>query len=452
MRTIDARAGRYLWISVWNSTQPVTIGALHVREERYPVEQRGSFHSNDALLNRIWQVGVDTLYPNMTDAYTDTPWRERGQWWGDAFVGFQINRVAFGDALLFRRALRFMGEGIDAEGKPSAFVPGGASVMLLDFGLLWVHALKEYWQLTEDKELVRTYYPKLHRLMQYAASFVHPQSGLLDMPRKHWSQIAFLDWSVSDSRYGQSTALNAIYYQSLRDAAVLASTVGDDQGAYEFEQRAKRVLSGLLSRLYMPLRRAYADTLLEGEPLPPSLQAQAWAISHGVVPNDLRAKVLRSLNALVSLHPFARMHIPSTSSVQPYGMYWLLRALGESRAYAEALEVIRSYYGEMLRRGATTWWERFFADRYYTASYSHAWGGSPTWFLSTYILGAEQLSPRSWRLTPAWVVSMSVSGTLPLLGSSEELHVRWERPDCAFGELSLPARLMAQWVSLRLCR
>ena len=40
--------------------------------------------------------------PNMVDGYTDTPWRERGQWWGDAYVQDYINRAAFGDMALKR--------------------------------------------------------------------------------------------------------------------------------------------------------------------------------------------------------------------------------------------------------------------------------------------------------------------------------------------------------------
>jgi len=103
LTTLDARAGRYLLIQVFGSAA-VHLSGLHALEETYPVEARGSFTSSDPLLNRIWQVGVDTLIPNMTDAYAD-PWRERGQWWGDAYVAEHINRVVFGDWQLLRRGI-----------------------------------------------------------------------------------------------------------------------------------------------------------------------------------------------------------------------------------------------------------------------------------------------------------------------------------------------------------
>jgi alpha-L-rhamnosidase len=147
--TLDARAGRYILLAVWGGG-PVQLGNIRVYEERYPVTQRGAFHSSDPLLDRIWEVGVDTLYPNMTDAYTDTPWRERGQWWGDAFVEDQINQVAFGDTMLLRRGLLFMEEAF-VDGRPLAAAPNGRYCgYMLDYGMLWVQSLGDYWRQTGD--------------------------------------------------------------------------------------------------------------------------------------------------------------------------------------------------------------------------------------------------------------------------------------------------------------
>jgi alpha-L-rhamnosidase len=76
LSTIDARAGRYILIAVWGSGH-IRLRNLSVYEERYPLAQKGSFHSSSPLLDTIWQIGVDTAIPNMTGAYAD-PWRERG--------------------------------------------------------------------------------------------------------------------------------------------------------------------------------------------------------------------------------------------------------------------------------------------------------------------------------------------------------------------------------------
>ncbi|MDW7991913.1 MAG: alpha-L-rhamnosidase [Anaerolineae bacterium] len=426
--TLDARAGRYLWVAVWGGA-PVRIERLRVMEERYPVVRRGTFVSSDPLLNRIWQIGVDTLYPNMTDAYTDTPWRERGQWWGDAYVEFQINQVAFGDTALLRRGLIFMAEAFE-NGEPEAMAPNGEDIRMLDYGMLWVQALREYWQLTEDWTTVQRVYAPLQALMTYLQRYEHPETGLLDVPVDHWSRTALVDWPAVHSRYGQSAALNAMYHQTLLDAATLAEVIGDENQAEVYRQKANRVQEKVNQHLFLESHQRYASSWLNGTLVPPSPHAQAWPLVYGIVPEENEQAVASSLLGLVSLDP-------SQPNVEIYGMYWLLRALGETDRVPEALNLIRRYYGRLIDLGATTWWEGFNAHNWYAASLSHGWGGAPTWFLTHYVLGARRVSLDQWEVRPALVGVKSVSGTLPF--GEESLFVAWERPVCEWASLIIRA-------------
>ncbi|NJP04202.1 MAG: hypothetical protein HC837_00510 [Chloroflexaceae bacterium] len=61
-------------------------------------------------------------------------------------------------------------------------------------------------------------------------------------------------------------------------------------------------------------------------------------------------------------------------------------------------------------------------------SLSHGWGGSPTWFLTTYVLGAQMTGPQSWRVAPQPGSLRSASGQRPL--PAGPLEVAWSRPDC----------------------
>ena len=426
--TLDTRAGRYLWMAVWGKT-PVQIQNLRVLEERYPVPQRGTFASSDPLLDRIWQIGVDTLRPNMTDAYTDTPWRERGQWWGDAYVEFQVNRVAFGDTALLRRGLILMAEAFN-NGEPEALAPNGEGIRMLDYGMLWVQALRDYWQLTGDRATVLRVYIPLRELMAYLQGYEHPDTGLLDVPLGHWSQTALVDWPAEHSRYGQSAALNALYYRTLLDAATLAEVVGDRSRAMAYRQRANSVREQLNKRLYLEAQQRYASSWLGQSLVPPSPHAQAWPLAEGVVPEENEQAVASALLNLISQDP-------SQPNVEIYGMYWVLRALGETGHIPEAIYLIRQYYGRLIDLSATTWWEGFNAHERYTSSLSHGWGGAPTWFLTTYVLGARRVGPDRWEVRPALMGVESVSGTLPL--GEDVLGVAWERPDCEEASLMVVA-------------
>lgn len=426
--TIDTRAGRYILIAVWGNA-PVHIENIHVYEERYPVVERGAFNSSNPEIDKIWQVGVDTLYPNMNDAYTDTPWRERGQWWGDAYVENQVNQVSFGDTRLLRRGIVLMAEAFD-QGRPDALAPNGEGVHILDYGMLWVQSLSDYWRLTGDTQLLVTVYPALCDFTSYLENYQDPATGLLDIPFQHWSQTVLIDWAGYSSRYGKSTAVNALYYDTLLDAASIAETLGHNSTASAWRAEASLIKEQVNNNLYISSQGRYLSSIFDGTQVSPSPQAQAWALAYGLVPESQVDAVSSSLLELLSSDP-------ASPNVEIYGMFWVLKALGEAGRISEGMGVIENYYGRLLDLGATTWWEGFNSNLYYTASLSHGWGGSPTWFLTTYVMGARQLGPDTWVLRPAFSGVRYAFGTLPL--EDGEIQVHWEHPSCENRVIELTA-------------
>jgi hypothetical protein len=129
-----------------------------------------------------------------------------------------------------------------------------------------------------------------------------------------------------------------------------------------------------------------------------------------------------------------------SARVEIYGFFWLLDALGQAGRTSEALALIRQHYGRMLDMGATTWWENFVSHQRYDNSLSHAWGSSPTWFLSTYVLGAQATSAQGWRVAPQPGDVQQASGSIPLPGG-DLLQVDWQQHGC--GQLTLTVQAPA---------
>jgi alpha-L-rhamnosidase len=418
LSTLDARAGRYLLVAVWGPG-PVRLSDLHVLEDRYPASARGAFSSSNARLDRIWQVGVDTLYANMEDAYAD-PWRERGQWWGDAFVADQVNQAALGDTLLLRRGLRFMGAAIHA-GRPTALAPNGAGLTLLDYGMLWVRSLSDYLRQTGDTSSVAPVYPPLRDFMAYLATYAQPDTGLLDMPDAQ-GPLVYIDPGGTANRYGQATAVNAMYYGALESAATVADALGDPAQAASWRQRAAALRASLNDHLYLTTSRRYAGSLRAGQLTAPTAQAQAWALAYGLVPESEQTAVA---DALLDLSP----PDPARRTVEIYGQYWVLAGLARAGRVPDALTLIEAYYGPLLDAGATTWWESFYGSpRSYASSRSHAWGAAPTWFLTEHVLGARRVDPLTWELRPALAGVSQASGYLPL--GARTLRAAWRLAPC----------------------
>lgn len=420
IHTIDARAGRYILIAVWGNA-PVKFENLQVYEERYPVTQRGWFHSSNARLDAIWQVGVDTAYPSMQDAYAD-PWRERGQWWGDAYVTDHVNQVAFGDTALLRRGLLFLAEAA-VDGQIPAFAPNSDGSHLLDYAMLWVQSLHDYLRLTDDVAFGTELYPTLARFMDRLEQMRNANTGLLELPKDHWSKTALLDWQGFHSRYGQSTALNALYVGTLRAAAESADKLGHPAAALHWRTVATQTQTAINQHLYMPDQAKYATTIFANRLITPTTHAQAWPLAFNVTPEDKKEKVVAAL-----LNPF---------KIEIFGMYWVLEGLGNAGHIEDATRLIELYYGRLLDQGATTWWEHWDSNLSYRAALSHSWGSSPTWFLTTRVLGAVRVGPNRWVVQPAFAGVDYAMGAVPL--QNGELTVRWRKESCQWKKLDIDA-------------
>jgi len=94
----------------------------------------------------------------------------------------------------------------------------------------------------------------------------------------------------------------------------------------------------------------------------------------------------------------------------PYYNFYVCDAMAAAGEYQQTLDFMRAYWGTMLARGATTWWEVFdprdtagadipgFGPDWhggmgYGTSLSHGWGSGPTDWLSHYVLGVWPSSP-----------------------------------------------------------
>jgi alpha-L-rhamnosidase len=426
LSTLDARVGRYIVINVWGNS-PVEIRNLQVIEERYPTTPRGEFVSPDPLLNQIWHVGAVTAQLNMLDAYSD-PWRERGQWWGDAYVVDRTNRVAFGDLALLRRGLLYMADGFE-EGNPAAFAPSGREVHILDYGMLWVQSLEAYITLTHDEAFLMETYPVLKAFLNHLQAKTNA-AGLLNITSAHWSQSTYLDSRATFNRHGQSAAVNAIYYGTLNSAANLADWMGDTPFAQTWRTQAEAVKEQVNAQLYLPEEGRFAATYLYGEFFAPSAYSQAWPLAYGLVPETEIPRVVAALREYVSSEP-------QKPTVDIYGMNWVLEALARNGYMNEALDLIRLYYGYMLEAGATTWWESFTAPERHETAQSHGWGSSPTWLLTTYLLGGRWTGPDTWEVRPALQGVTNLSGSLPI--GEHDLLISWQVTSCSHAEIEIRA-------------
>ena len=413
----EKRAFRYLQVDCRHASDTVHLDQVTVGSSAYPVEARGSFECSDPLLNRIWQTGADTVRLNMEDAYTDSPWRERAMWWGDARIQFLVNTVAFGDAALMRRGLRLIGQSQDEEGGVSGVYPTTfPDRHLPGFTLLWIHSLWDYYWNTGDTDLVRELYPKVQNALKWFARYVSPNKLLAGTPG--W---IFMDWAPLDQR-GEVAALNALYTRALEVAGLLSEIVNARPLAIRYRALAREVRAAFHRQFWNAGRNAYVDCRVGDEPSAVvSQQTNSLAVLLDIAPSQFRHAVLETIcGANTTSDPDGVVACGS-----PYASFYLLGALHRAGAHAFALDYIRARWKRMLDAGATTWWELWNPD----GSWCHGWSAGPTYLLTTHILGVQPTAPgwRSFEVRPQPCGLEWAQGTVPTpLG---DVAVEWRVED-----------------------
>ncbi|MCI0718179.1 MAG: family 78 glycoside hydrolase catalytic domain, partial [Acidobacteria bacterium] len=440
---------RYLQLTFRNCPKPVEVESVSLLFTSYPVKYRGSFECSDPLLTKIWEVGRWTLQLCMHDGYEDCPWREQGQWLGDAQVELMANYMTFGDVALGTKCLRQFAQGQTEEGALPAEYPADIAVYptrqtvpsgIPTFMAQWVSMLLDHYRYTGDLKLVSELYPNLVRVISYLGRFIDADGLLNNVPG-----FAFLDWvpGLMPSPMGgegELTGVNCHYYRALVDAAALAGLVGEKNQQGDWLSRAEK------------LKRAINEHL--------------WSEQHGVYAHVRRASQLDSrlavhdsiLAAYAGVAPAERVSLsfaklfgkPRQDVAQigtPYFYYFYLEALRAAGRHEEAVEATRQAYGQMLEAGATTWWEHFGGH----ASLCHAWSCAPNYDLSAYVLGVQgteagfaglRVEPQAGELTWAKGIVPTPRGDVSVNwkreGTRFELSV--SAPMKAVVELSVPAR------------
>jgi len=153
----------------------------------YPVERVSTFECSDERLNAVWRDAVHTLSLCMQDRFEDDPLRGHGSSVEVARIQALANYYCFFDTLLPRQALCLFARTQDP-------------------GPTWALMLHDYHLHTADRSLVEELYPQLRRSVE--------------------------EWECEPE----------LLYHALRDAAKLASAIGEIDDTIAWHDRAEGIL------------------------------------------------------------------------------------------------------------------------------------------------------------------------------------------------------------------
>ncbi len=299
---------RFVYLQLEEPEAAVTLKGVLAVFVRRDIPMRGSFRCSDPLLEQIYETGAYTCHLCMQALLWDGVKRDRLVWIGDTHPEMLTIRTAFGYQPVLEESLDFA-----CEVTP---LPDWMNTMP-SYSLWWLLILRDWYTYTGQAAYPLKHKAYIQGLTDQLLGRIRPD-GLLELPS------SFLDWPSSQQPVAVE-GVQALAVLAMEAAADLLTLCGD-------RHRVARVEEAL------PALRRYPAT---GEGSKPAVALLSLA---GMLPPEtVRTALLEG----------------GDRGVSTFMSFYILTALARAAGCAEALGLLRSYYGGMLQMGATTFWEDF---------------------------------------------------------------------------------------------
>ena len=419
------RGSRYLMLTFRNCGGPVNISKVYFKLITYPVKEKGVFTCSDTMLNNIWKVGQYTLNLCMQDHYEDCPWREQALYGGDMRSQALFAQYAFEETKLTAKCLRQLALIQTKDG----FIPSKGPTSISSAGLIpgystyWLVTLADYYIYTGDIKLVKELYRNIIKLME---CFKKQEKEQFIIPKLKVGRIfIFIDNLTKEiDRGGISTFLQVQYFWALKKASFLAKEIGENKQSLNWKIKADRLRLKINEKLWDRKGGAYADAYYNGKLSSHiSQQINALAIVAGVAEQAKYKSIYKAI--------FNRKFTEPCRA--GYFMFYLIEMLCMMGRRKEAIQRLRTYWGEMIKRGATTFWETHDPESHEGKvpdkkwSLCHAYCAGPIFHLPAEILGirTKDVGFKKIRISPMIELCEFAKGTVPTTRGN--IDVFWKK-------------------------
>ncbi|RZM23883.1 MAG: glycoside hydrolase [Pedobacter sp.] len=336
--------------------------------------------STSSMIKNIDSIGLKTLKECMQTVYEDGPKRDRRLWIGDLYLESLANAYSFKNHDLTKRCLLLLAGLSDPDGKlvgtilesPTPHPQVGQH--LLDYSLLYNVTLKEYLTQTNDLETANSLWPVAKKQIEIVKTLIN-KNGMMDYKRASKEWWLFFDWKDG---LDKEVSLQGITIFALKQTYDLAKLLNRETEVKDIPAIITSMIKAAKQNLYDPKLGLFVS----GPQKQLSYASQIWMVLAGVT------NATESKNALTKI---ARM----PNALKPGGPYlyhYYVEALIKTGMQMEAKDLIVSYWGGMLSKGADTFWEVYdpadeMVSPYKFApinSYCHAWSCTPVYFIRKY--------------------------------------------------------------------
>jgi len=369
--TLWWRTFRFVEIEVTTKAESLSLLGFRLHETGYPFQTVASFKSDDAGLDRIWNIGWRTMRVDAHETFMDSSYWEQLQYAGDTRIEMLISYVVSGDSRLARQAIEAFAESEVDGGLMQGAYPSRGQNVIATFAFAWVGMLADWAMEQPDRTLIERHLPRMRRVLDWFAPRLNAQGLLGKNPQ--WN---FIDWSGQqwDDRdrfpsWGSqngSCLMTAMWLGALNQGEALERSFGDVTRGADFRARADRARDSIRQHCWVPEIGLYAD---DGDRKVFSQHMNVFAVLYDVATREEAPAILD------------RITVRGRGIDAPAGMYsptyyfaWYLARAFEHAGLADRYFDLLQSWRDLLPLNYTTWPE----TRDQPRSDTHAWSAHPT--------------------------------------------------------------------------
>ena len=306
---------RFVKIELMTENTEIQFRALRAAFSFTPLERKGELITDDPLVNQIYETAAYTCFLNIQNGYIwDGIKRDRLVWLGDLNPELLTIAYVYGDIENIRNSLDYS--------KENTPLPDWIN-NIPAYSMWWIINQFDYYMRFGDIDYLRSNYPYIEGIVLQLAGCLDKNNEIDILKNKNnASMLYFIDWPT-ESAPCEKDGFYALYLICMDRVSRICDILGERGEIPEIaSRRRKRPAHGFFGK-----KQVAALSFLVGEISAESAYAE---ISEG-----------------------------GARGYSTFMAYYILSGLAECGGAKEAVSAMKEYFGGMLARGATTFWEDF---------------------------------------------------------------------------------------------
>ncbi|MBR7133440.1 MAG: hypothetical protein IKD04_07900 [Clostridia bacterium] len=380
----------FLKLEITNEdTNPIDVSPYLIFTH-YPIGAEGEFVSSDGDLNKVYDVCKWTLKICRQTLHLDSPkHQEPLACAGDYAIETLMDSTCFDDMRLSEFDVMRIADNL---------VINNGRIFHTGYSMLWIQMLWDTYMFTANRDLLEYCADALNLLLNRFDSYLG-SNGLLEKAPDYM----FLDWNVVEGytlhhppKFLGQTALCMFYLGGLGYAAKVFNELNRTEHCKACLEKAENLKAAIEKNLYDKEVGLFFDGLPTDNCLPSntwlpdnenkrhfSKHSNILAVLYGAVNGDNAKRILDRV-----------IEDNTLPDIQPYFMHYMFGALTKENLMEPYFMQLLNRWKEIVAKCDKGLQEGWFApddNGDYPFDYSHAWGGTPAYYIPKTLLGLEVL-------------------------------------------------------------